>query len=106
MFDAVASHLLQKAERWLGEGRRSPGVIDALDLNLIRRLLLGASGQGSNTLSQAGRAFLLRLHREALEFTDSEGWHAFFTNALGGKASFDLHGDEPGRRELVEPSLG
>lgn len=71
---AIFENFLHQSERWLGPGRRRPGIIDALDIQLIRRLLHGNGGLHPRLRHRAAVTFMLDLDREASRFVDPEGW--------------------------------
>lgn len=72
--DALKENLLHQSERWLGVGERSAGIIDVLDMQLIRRLAYGPGGQCARSNDLALVTFLLDLERHATQFIDQEGW--------------------------------
>ena len=61
VLDAVNDNLIHRSERWLGVGERSAGSVDAMDMQLIRRLTYGAGGQYPRSSNRAVVTFLLDL---------------------------------------------
>jgi len=82
VLNALAENLLEQSERWLGIGERSAGLIDALDMQTIRRLLEGGGGSDRRQISRAAATFLLRLQGEATRFADPESWQDLLITSL------------------------
>lgn len=74
VFASFRHHLLRESERWTGGqiGRR--GGIDALDLQMIRRLIIGRRQPLPKSVSAAGFDFLFELDRHALQFAEPRAW--------------------------------
>lgn len=79
---AIKDNLLHRSERWLGGGRREAGVIDALDMQLIRRSIYGAGGQYPIRVSPTAVAFLFDIARRASSFEDPAAWRGLLVDAV------------------------
>ncbi len=82
VLDAVKENFLHHSERWIGAGERSKGVVDALDMQLIRRLTHGARGQYPRRSNQAVVSFLVDLEQQVKQFTDREGWRRLLIDCV------------------------
>ncbi|MEM8948460.1 MAG: hypothetical protein AAGC99_03920 [Pseudomonadota bacterium] len=96
---AVSSNLLSQSERWLGNGQRSPGVLDALDMQLIRRLVCRAEGHYQRNCSRAAIVFLLKLNEQMEGFADPEGWRQLILHCAARHLSVELKKDFEGPME-------
>lgn len=74
--------LLYRCERWSGGKERSPGRIDAMDIQLIRRLIDRHAGDGAGKLSSAMVAFLLDIDQKATSFADPGGWRRLLVETI------------------------
>lgn len=79
---AVEDNLLNQSERWLGVGERSVGVVDVLDMQLIRRLAHRAGGQYPQRCNRAVISFLIGLDQHAKQFIDQEGWRQLLVDCV------------------------
>ena len=94
VFDALLESLLKQSARWLGKGSREAGMIDALDMQLIRRAVFGAGRRSPNKISSVAAEFLIELDRQVLSFKEPGVWRDFLIDAL----SRHLHGRvQPGQ---------
>lgn len=82
VLEATSENLLHQTERWLGLGRRSAGVIDALDIQLIRKLLNAGGGHERRIPSRSAIDFLIELDQKVLRFVDPEGWRRLLLASL------------------------
>jgi len=82
VFDAISESLIHQPERWLGLGKRSAGVIDALDVQLIRRLLYAETAPYPRTIRPAAITFLLKLDRLATRFVNPDGWRRLLVGSI------------------------
>ncbi|MEZ5935709.1 MAG: hypothetical protein R3F54_28125 [Alphaproteobacteria bacterium] len=87
---SIEDNLLRGNERWIDGGKRDPGIIDALDIHLIQRLLRGAGGGYPRRICGAVVTFLLSLDRQALRFVDPEGWRRLLVASLARHLWADL----------------
>lgn len=85
LLDAVKENLLHHSARWLDGRYREAGVIDALDMHLVRRLVCGSDGQYPAALSRARLDFLTALDREARAFNDPSSWRSFVQQKTGDR---------------------
>jgi hypothetical protein len=79
---AIEKNMLHESERWLEGGKRSAGIIDALDIHLIQRLLRGCGGPHPRKIRRAAITFLLNLNRHAQRFVDPDGWWRLLVGSL------------------------
>lgn len=89
VLDAVKENLLHESERWLDVGSRSAGVIDALDMHLIRRLVLGAGGQYPRKSSRAAVTFLLGLDQHVEQFVEPNEWRQLLIGCIASLLAVD-----------------
>jgi len=82
VLQAVSENFLHERQCWIGGGNRSPGVIDATDIQLIKRLLYRNSNTQGLFIRKAAIPFLLRLDRQAASFADPDEWRRFLTACL------------------------
>lgn len=93
VLQAISENLLHEGARWIGEGKRIPGVIDAADIQLIRRLAYRNDMAQDRTIRKAIIPFLLRLDRQAERFADPDGWRRLLAACLARHLSQDLLAD-------------
>ncbi len=74
--------LLHRPERWSGGEERSPGRIDAMDMQLIRRLIDRHADDGSCQVSAAMAAFLLDIEWKAYSFNDPSSWRRLLVETI------------------------
>ncbi|MEM7044138.1 MAG: hypothetical protein AAF543_15110 [Pseudomonadota bacterium] len=90
ILDAIAEALIHQPYRWSGDGVRTPGVIDALDLHLIGNLACRSGNQPTNRLSRIMVAFLLTLERGPCRFADPAAWRRLLVDCLARHLSQGL----------------
>ena len=90
---AVFENLLHEDIRWIGGQKRKPGIIDADDIQLIRRLLYRGVKASRPGARKAAILFLFRLDQHAERFTDPEGWRQLLTESLARYACQDMPAD-------------
>lgn len=90
VLDAVSDNLLHHGERWLGLGKRSAGVIDALDMQLIRRLVYGITEEGIQEARGTIINFLLGLDQNARRFINPGSWRRLLIENIAQHLSFEL----------------
>lgn len=86
---AVKENLLHRSERWLGVGERCAGSIDALDMQMIRRLVQGAGGQYPRRSSHAVVTFLFSLEQHAKQFMAPREWRHMLINCVARHLTMD-----------------
>jgi hypothetical protein len=64
-------------------GTYNPGVIDAAEVVLLRRLLFAQAGEGATIISRDEAELLFRLKDATLGAENAAGWHPFFIQAVG-----------------------
>lgn len=82
VLDALSENLLEHSERWLGNGSREAGVIDVLDMQLLRKSVYGAGRKAPNRISSVAADFLADLDRRALSFMEPGAWRSLLIDAL------------------------
>ncbi len=82
IYMAVMENLLHQRERWLWNGARRPGEIDAMDIWLIRNLIDRRSAGGVFKISCATITFLLAIEQHASRFADPISWQQLFVKSL------------------------
>lgn len=93
VLQAISENLLHEDARWIGEGKRIPGIVDAADIQLIRRLAYRSDKAQDRTIRKAIIPFLLRLDRQAERFADPDGWRRLLAACLARHLSQDLPAD-------------
>ena len=63
MLDAVRHSVLHSRQALYGQTERKPGVIDAADVEVIRKLVYGLGGQSGMAISAAEAALLFELNQ-------------------------------------------
>lgn len=110
VFDLVYRHLLEDKHRLLVDLRRQAGMVDILDLQLIRKLVFGVGRQDPATINRIAVGFLLRLDQSPLTFSDLETWKNLLLKAVSYHITTDHAGqdqslvriDEDAARRLIE----
>ncbi|MGI9433297.1 MAG: hypothetical protein ACR2Q4_00435 [Geminicoccaceae bacterium] len=82
VLDTVRLSLLHDEHRFLLKASRSPGVIDIVDLHLIRKLVYGAGGQYPCRISRVAAEFLLALDHQHSPLAHTEEWASFSCEAI------------------------
>lgn len=84
----IGHHLREQPERFFGDGRRQPGMIDAIDVRLLRRLLCCRHLPVSSS-DRAG-VFLRALEQRGLVISEPAAWDLLLQHvAAGGCADHD-----------------
>ena len=78
----LRDNLVDEEHRLLSGEPRRPGEIDAIDLQLIRKVIYGAGGQYPIAVGRAAADFLFDLGSSATGFTDPAAWRALFVKAI------------------------
>ena len=81
VFQALENNILHQNQRWLERGERRPGVIDSLDIHLIRRLLSAGDDGERLTVNRLQAEILFSLDRHATEVTDVDAWQRLLGQA-------------------------
>lgn len=65
-----------------GIGERTPGVIDSLDVELMRRVIFGAAGCGRITVSRAEADLVFDINDASQEADNDPAWQEFFVTVI------------------------
>lgn len=65
------------------DGEVRPGVVDEAEVNLLRRLVFAAGGDGAMVVSQSEAEMLWRIKDSTLGAANAEGWRKLFVQAVG-----------------------
>ena len=79
----AAAHLIHADRRLGDDAPRRPGTIDAVDLQLVRRLLFGPGAQDDAILDRPAAGFLAKLWEGVDAGRSNEDWPALFAYAVG-----------------------
>jgi hypothetical protein len=82
VLDMAHHHLRCDNRRLLIDQKRTPGVIDLVDLQLLRKLVFGAGGQYADQVDPVTASFLLKLDRAPFSFAEPKAWKRLFLQAL------------------------
>ena len=89
VLDMMRHHLLHDRTRLLVDLPRSPGTVDPVDLQLIRKLVLGAGAQDPGPISRVAAGFLLDIDEAPLTITDEATWKTFLLQVLSRHLSLE-----------------
>lgn len=78
----IRETVLVESDPLYGLGDRTPGVIDAIDVDLMRRVIFGAAGFGRITVSRAEADLLFDLNNASIEIENDPAWEEFFVTAI------------------------
>jgi hypothetical protein len=104
ILEAVKESVLNPEAALYGRGRE-PGVVTAVDVQLIRRAIYGKSSDGGYTTSRNEADLLFDLNRKTNTAKNHESWRDLFVKAIGSYLMFPLQppvtlsADEVMRRE-------
>jgi hypothetical protein len=100
VLDAVHHSVLHSSEALYGHAARKPGVIDAADVEVIRKLVYGLGGQGGMAISAAEAEFLFELQHATAGAPNATAWRDLFVKAITMHLLFA--GDSPDRIDETE----
>jgi hypothetical protein len=104
--DAVRHSVLHSSEPLYDQAGRKPGVIDAADVEVIRKLVYGLGGEGGMAISAAEAAFLFELEHATAGAPNAPAWRDLFVKAITMHLLFAGSSpdriDEPEARWLIE----
>lgn len=80
--DAVRHSVLHGSQALYGQGARKPGVIDAADVEIIRKLVYGLGGQNGMAISAAEAEFLFELEHATTGAPNAAAWRDLFVKAI------------------------
>jgi hypothetical protein len=82
VLDAVRHSVLHSRQALYGQAERKPGVIDAADVEVIRKLVYGLGGQSGMAISAAEAAFLFELNHATAGAANAPAWRDLFVKAV------------------------
>jgi hypothetical protein len=104
--DAVRHSVLHSSQPLYGQSERKPGVIDAADVEVIRKLVYGLGGDGGMAISAAEAAFLFELQHATAGAANAPAWRDLFVKAVTMHLLFAGNSpdriDEPEARWLID----
>jgi hypothetical protein len=98
--DAVRHSVLHSSEALYGHTGRTPGAIDAADVEVIRRLVYGLGGQNGMAISATEAAFLFELNEATAGAPNAPAWRDLFVKAVTMHLLFA--GESPDRIDEAE----
>ncbi len=87
VLEAVRDSVLNPGTAAYGCGRR-PGVIDAVDVAIIQRVIYGGGGEGGFTVSRQEAELLFELNNATVEAENAETWRDLFVKAVANYVMF------------------
>jgi hypothetical protein len=106
VLDAVRHSVLHSRQALYGHTGRTPGVIDAADVEVIRKLVYGLGGQSGMAISRTEAEFLFELAHATAGAANAPAWRDLFVKAItmhllfGGGSPDRI--DEPEAHWLLE----
>jgi hypothetical protein len=100
VLDAVRHSVLHSRQALYGRGERRPGVIDAGDVEAIRKLVYGLGGQSGMAIGAAEADFLFELQDATAGAPNAPAWRDLFVKAITMHLLFA--GDSPDRIDEAE----
>ena len=85
---AVKETVIEGGGVLFGKHRRRPGVIDAGDVEIVKKVVYGPGGGGSFTISRREAELLFELNNATVEKKNSPAWQELFVNAVGNYLMF------------------
>jgi hypothetical protein len=82
VLDAVRHSVLHSSQALYGHAERTPGVIDAADVEVIRKLVYGLGGQRGIAISRAEAEFLFELNDATSGAPNAPAWRDLFVKAV------------------------
>jgi hypothetical protein len=82
VLDAVRHSVLHSRQGLYSHATRTPGAIDAADVEVIRKLVYGLGGQSGMAISAAEAEFLFELHRATAGAPNARAWRDLFVKAI------------------------
>ena len=82
VLDAVRHSVLHGHEALYGKALRTPGAIDAADVEVIRKLVYGLGGQKGMAIGAAEAAFLFELNHATAGAPNAPAWRELFVKAI------------------------
>ena len=100
VLDAVRHSVLHSRQALYGRVGRRPGVIDAADVEVIRKLVYGPGGQSGIAIGATEAAFLFELDDATSGAPNAPAWRDLFVKAITMYLLFG--GDSPDRIDEAE----
>lgn len=100
VLDAVRHSVLHSSQALYGHAGRTPGAIDAADVEVIRKLVYGLGGQSGMAISAREAAFLFELDHATAGASNAPAWRDLFVKAVTMHLLFA--GDSPDRVDEAE----
>lgn len=100
VLDAVRHSVLHSSQALYGQAGRRPGVIDAADVEVIRKLVYGLGGQSGMAISAAEAGFLFELEHATAGAPNVPAWRELFVKAITMHLLFA--GNSPDRIDEAE----
>jgi hypothetical protein len=100
VLDAVRHSVLHSRQALYGQGERRPGVIDAADVEAIRKLVYGLGGQNGMAIGPAEADFLFALQHATAGAPNAPAWRDLFVKAITMRLLFA--GASPDRVDEAE----
>jgi hypothetical protein len=82
VLDAVRHSVLHSRQALYGHTGRTPGAIDAADVEVIRKLVYGLGGQSGMAVGAAEAEFLFELNRATAGAANAPAWRDLFVKAV------------------------
>jgi hypothetical protein len=101
VLSAVKESVLEPDEAAYGQGRR-PNVIDAVDVELIKRAIYAPATQGSVTVTRAEADAIFDLNDATIEAENHAGWKSLFVYAVANHLMFPRNAaPAPSAQEVI-----
>ena len=100
VLEAVRHRVLHSSRALYGQAGRRPGVIDAADVEVIRKLVYGLGGQSGMAISAAEAGFLFELEHATAGAPNVPAWRELFVKAITMHLLFA--GNSPDRIDEAE----
>jgi hypothetical protein len=100
VLEAVRHSVLHSSQALYGQAGRRPGVIDAADVEVIRKLVYGLGGQSGMAISVVEVGFLFELEHATAEAPNAPAWRDLFVKAITMHLLFA--GNSPDRIDEAE----
>ena len=102
--EALEESVLEGSGKLFGTARRRPGMIDEIEVDIIRDVIYGTGGGGSLTITRREAELLFRLNNKTATKKNAAGWRELFVTAVGSylmhpAAAPEIDVDEIRRRD-------
>jgi len=89
ILDAVKESVLNPDAACYGQDRKA-GVIDPVDVEIVRRTIYGGGGGGRSSVTRREADLLWDLNKATLQAENAEGWRDLFVKAIASHLMFPL----------------